>query len=256
MWHLRALGTQLALEAYPSIVQYIFDVAVLLSDSVSENVRKHLARLDVTKAVDNRWTFIYGAVASPDGWLTLTKPANTPSNPHPTASPQAQPQPSSQYQLQYAQQPQGLGSVPLQRAFGQQQYQQQMPSPGQTNARAYPHPQHPQPNKMFPQQLQRMAPNGHNGPPQLQQMQQMQALTQQRNTRPSPVQQQRAVAVPPPPPPPTSGVRKGGAMKQDNAERKAVAFALRRWEILPDSGGNAGGNETAISLGLFGARKV
>lgn len=35
-----------------------------------------------------------------------------------------------------------------------------------------------------------------------------------------------------------------------------VPFPLRRWELLPDQGNNASGNDTAISLSLFGARKV
>ena len=37
---------------------------------------------------------------------------------------------------------------------------------------------------------------------------------------------------------------------------KPIPFPLRRWEILPDPTSNAGGNDTAISLSLFGARKV
>jgi hypothetical protein len=39
----------------------------------------------------------------------------------------------------------------------------------------------------------------------------------------------------------------------------AVPFPLKRWEILPHTGGGSGGageNDTGISLSLFGARKV
>jgi mediator of RNA polymerase II transcription subunit 12 len=35
-----------------------------------------------------------------------------------------------------------------------------------------------------------------------------------------------------------------------------VPFTLRRWELLPEQGNNSSGNDTAISLSLFGARKV
>ena len=45
-------------------------------------------------------------------------------------------------------------------------------------------------------------------------------------------------------------------MKSDKVEMKPVPFALNRWEILPESGVNPAGNETAINLSLFGARKV
>jgi mediator of RNA polymerase II transcription subunit 12 len=35
-----------------------------------------------------------------------------------------------------------------------------------------------------------------------------------------------------------------------------VPFPLRQWELLPEQGNNSSGNDTAISLALFGARKV
>ena len=35
-----------------------------------------------------------------------------------------------------------------------------------------------------------------------------------------------------------------------------VPFPLRRWELLPDQGNNTSGNDTAISLALFAARRV
>jgi mediator of RNA polymerase II transcription subunit 12 len=45
-------------------------------------------------------------------------------------------------------------------------------------------------------------------------------------------------------------------MKQERADVKAMPYKLSRWEVLPESGSNVGGNETAISLSLFGARKA
>jgi mediator of RNA polymerase II transcription subunit 12 len=44
--------------------------------------------------------------------------------------------------------------------------------------------------------------------------------------------------------------------QQDKAEVRPMPFVLRRWEILPDPASIAGGNDTALSLGLFEARKV
>jgi mediator of RNA polymerase II transcription subunit 12 len=35
-----------------------------------------------------------------------------------------------------------------------------------------------------------------------------------------------------------------------------VPFPLRQWELLPEQGNNSSGNDTSISLALFGARKV
>jgi mediator of RNA polymerase II transcription subunit 12 len=35
-----------------------------------------------------------------------------------------------------------------------------------------------------------------------------------------------------------------------------VPFPLRQWELLPEQGNNSSANDTAISLSLFGARKV
>ena len=48
-------------------------------------------------------------------------------------------------------------------------------------------------------------------------------------------------------------------LSQQKAFNPPVPFPLRRWEILPHTGGGSGGageNDTGISLSLFGARKV
>lgn len=254
LWTLRALVTHPGLEAFPSTAQYVFDVAALLSDSASDDVRKHLARLDLAKATgDARCAFIFGTAAPPDGWLNLSKPVNASVNAQAASSPQSQPQPLNPNQSQQqSQQQTGSSSGPLQRPLSQQQFQQQVQS--QAQGRAYPqYTQHGPPHKMLPQQLQRMASNGQATQlQQLQQMQQMQALAQQRSAQPSPSQQQRTAAASGQPP--ASG--KGSAIKQEKMEMKTVPFALNRWEIVPESGGNPLGNETAISLSLFGARRV
>ena len=47
--------------------------------------------------------------------------------------------------------------------------------------------------------------------------------------------------------------------RQDNrvpGDTKRTAFPLRRWEIMPDSTPSMGENDSSLSLGLFGARKV
>ncbi|KAJ9665859.1 RNA polymerase II mediator complex subunit [Coniosporium apollinis] len=51
--------------------------------------------------------------------------------------------------------------------------------------------------------------------------------------------------------PPAVGQQSSGSSTQ-----RITPFVLRRWEILPDSSSNTGANDTALNLGLFGARKV
>ncbi|KAJ9641548.1 RNA polymerase II mediator complex subunit [Coniosporium tulheliwenetii] len=51
--------------------------------------------------------------------------------------------------------------------------------------------------------------------------------------------------------PPAVGQQSSGSSTQ-----RTTPFVLRRWEILPDSSSNTGANDTALNLGLFGARKV
>lgn len=50
--------------------------------------------------------------------------------------------------------------------------------------------------------------------------------------------------------------RQGGQTGQQKSLNPPVPFPLRRWELLPDQGSTTGGNDTSISLSLFGARKV
>jgi mediator of RNA polymerase II transcription subunit 12 len=41
-----------------------------------------------------------------------------------------------------------------------------------------------------------------------------------------------------------------------NVERKLTPYPLRNWEIMPDPTPVMGENDCAVSLGLFGARKL
>lgn len=56
----------------------------------------------------------------------------------------------------------------------------------------------------------------------------------------------------PQPPSQRSGTQAG----QQKSFNPPVPYPLRRWELLPDQGSTTGGNDTSISLSLFGARKV
>ncbi|KAF1958736.1 hypothetical protein CC80DRAFT_441342 [Byssothecium circinans] len=256
LWTLRGVLSHPYVEAYPATALFVFDVATLFSDSVSEDVRKHLCKVDAGKnAGDARCAYIFGGAISPDGWLNLMKPTTNASLPQSVLSPQAKLLATTAGPNQHQnQQPFPPGSGPMQRTASQQNLPQQ--TQAQSHARAYQYPQTQPGHKILPQQLQRVAPNGHGGQTtqlqQLQQMQQMQAFAQQRNVQASQGQQQRAVSI-------SSQQQigaKSSATKKEKVEMKAVPFTLNRWEILPDSGGNPSGNETAINLSLFGARKA
>jgi len=91
------------------------------------------------------------------------------------------------------------------------------------------------------------------------QMQQMQQM-QQRAMQPSPVYSQRS--TPAASQSQTSSQGQTGTqapgklqIRQDR-EIRHYPFVQPRWEILAESSGNPNGNETAINLSLFGARKV
>ena len=266
MGALNALIILPSLELYPSITEHIFDVAVVLSDHLSDDIRNHIARLESTRSTnDTRCQFVLGVAAPPDGWLVLTKPVVLPLTPQvvsqpstPLASPYHSPQLAS-----------SGPSTPQQRYFNQQQRQHLQQAQQAQQMRSY--PQYPQQsmsqNRVFPAQLQR-TPSGQ--PPQsslqqMQQMQQMQALVQQRATQPSPVHSQR------PMPAVTQGSAGGpvggnassnksqtGPGKNNNSQREIrhFPFVQPRWEVLAESSGNPYLNETAISLSLFSARKV
>jgi mediator of RNA polymerase II transcription subunit 12 len=74
-------------------------------------------------------------------------------------------------------------------------------------------------------------------------------------TRFGPSQQQMGARaqLPARPQPPQ---RPGASAGQQKSFNPPVPFPLRQWELLPDQGSTTGGNDTSISLSLFGARKV
>lgn len=254
MWSLRSLLAHPCLESFALVQQYVFDVATLLSDYISEDVRKYLTRLDMAKCgADNRYLFIFGAIPQVDGWLGLTKPAPATGASQAGSSPQGQPQtPSSTSQNQQQQNTNIM--PPLSRSMSQQHYQQVQ---GQVQGRGLQYQQNQQAHKALAQQLQRAASQGSQNS-QLQQMQQfqhMQSMGQQRQMSMSANQQQRMASTPASALSQTS-VGKSGGTRPEKVDVHPVPFVLNRWEILPESGGNPTANETAISLNLFGARRV
>ena len=70
--------------------------------------------------------------------------------------------------------------------------------------------------------------------------------------QPAQTQQQRALARRQPPVPGSAGP----ARPANNMERKLTPYPLRNWEIMPDPTPVMGENDCAVSLGLFGARKL
>jgi mediator of RNA polymerase II transcription subunit 12 len=266
---LNALITLPFLELYPSITEHIFDVAIILSDQLPDDVRSHAARLENMKSTnDVRCHFVLGAAAPIDGWLVLTKPVILPLNTQ-VASQPSTPMASPYHSPQLAS---SGPSTPQQRYLNQQQQQQQRQQLQQAQQaqqmRSYPqYPQHSMPqNRGLPAQLQRTSSGQtpQSSLQQMQHMQQMQALAQQRATQPSPVHSQR-------PTPAASQNIVGGTVGGNASSNKSqpgpinsnpqreirqFPFVQPRWEILAESSGNPNLNETAISLSLFGARKV
>lgn len=246
---LKALIVHPVLEVYPRIAEHIFDVAVILSDLLSDDVRIQLARSEsATCPEDPRCLFLVGSRMPVDGWLVLTKPVNQPQN---LSSSQLH-SPSTQQQL--PQMPSSGAPTPQQRYFNQQQQrQQQMQAQQAQQMRSYPqYSQHTHPqNKMLPAQLQRTPSNQPNPTPvqQMQHMQHMQSLAQQRATQPSPVQSQR-------PTPAAGGPSSSSKLQATQREVKQFPYMQPRWEILAESSGNPNANETAINLSLFGARRA
>lgn len=256
MTALKSLIVHPVLEVYPRIAEHVFDVAVVLSDLLSDDVRIQLARAETTTGADDpRCSFIIGSTTPIDGWLVLTKPMNTP-QPAQNLAPPPPPTPvPGQIQHQSSQMPGSGAPTPQQRYLSQQQMrQQQMQAQQAQQMRGYPqYSQHTHPqNKMLPAQLQRN-PSGPSPTPlqQMQHMQHMQSLAQQRATQPSPVQAQR---------PTHAAVGPGPTMsKLQAAQAKEVRqfpYVQPRWEILAESSGNPNANETAINLSLFGARRA
>ncbi|XPS71130.1 RNA polymerase II mediator complex subunit [Ascochyta lentis] len=253
MTALKSLIVHPLLELYPHIAEHIFDVTVVLSDLLSDDVRIQLARAEtITSPDDPRFSFIVGSAAPIDGWLVLTKPVNPP-QPAQNFAP-SQPQTPATVQSQY-QSPQTLssGASSPQRYFNpQQQRQQQMQAQQLRSYPQYPQHTHPQ-NKMLPAQLQRNPSNPSNPTPlqQMQHMQHMQSLAQQRATQPSPVQSQRPTPLASGP-----GATNGKISAAQAKEMRQFPYVQPRWEILAESSGNPNANETAINLTLFGARRA
>jgi len=259
-----ALLTHPSLELYPTITEHLFDVTVFLSDYISDDVRFHVTRLEGLKlANDSRCVFILGVTAPVDGWLVLAKPVNTSLN-QVTSQPPTPAPLQSQTSPYQSPQSSAAGSATSQQRYLSQQQQQQQQRQQQLQAQQMQHMrasqqyhQHPQ-NKMLPVQLQR-TPSSQASPSPLSQIQQMQQM-QQRAMQPSPAYSQR--------PAPAAGQGQVGTHGQMGAqapgklqirherEMRYYPFVQPRWEILAESSGNPTGNETAINLCLFGARKV
>ena len=254
---LRSLVVHPVLDIYPHITEHIFDVAVVLSDLLSDDVRIQLACAESTvPAEDPRFSFVVGSGMPVDGWLVLTKPVNPQQQAQNLPASQAQTPAVVQTQYQNPQMPITGAQTPQQRYFNQQQQRQQQTQAQQTQQmRSYPqYPQHTHPqNKMLPAQLQRNPSNQSNPTPlqQMQHMQHMQSLAQQRATQPSPVQSQRPTLTASGP-----GPLPGKMPAAQAKEVRQFPYLQPRWEILAESSGNPNANETAINLSLFGARRA
>ncbi|KAJ4287010.1 RNA polymerase II mediator complex subunit [Kalmusia sp. IMI 367209] len=213
----------------PRTAQYIFDVAIFLSDYIAEDARKNLIRVASTKVgTDARIAFILGIHPPVDGWLALTKPIPRSAVSQPGPSKQGN---SSQPQMQGQQQP-STGAMIAQRSSNQHQQLQQQQSHSQVQGRTFPRPQHQQSHKDSPQQTQPM-----------------QVASQQRGG-----QLQRAVSSPSQSSPSPAG--KSNTARQEKTDTRTVPYVINRWELLPDTSINPAGNETPIDLTLFNARKV
>ncbi|KAH8693421.1 hypothetical protein GQ44DRAFT_753948 [Phaeosphaeriaceae sp. PMI808] len=272
MGAIEALLVHPTLELYPLITEHIFDAAIILSDYMSDDTRNQIARLEATKTTNcSRYHFILGATTTTNGWLVLTKPVNIPLNTQTTSQPSTpitgQNQTPSVSQTSTFSQ-----ATTQQRYFNSQQQMQQRQQMQQTHQtqqtqQIRKHPQHPQhsiqPSRQLSGQFQR-TPSYQASPSSLQQMQhmqQIQGLAQQRATQPSPVHAQRSILT-------TSQGGSGGPVggaalgklqtthMNHSRELKQYPFVQPRWEVLAESSGNPNLNETAINLGLFGARKV
>lgn len=272
---MRCLFSHPILEAYPLVSEHILDVAALLSDYISDDVRNHLSRSELGRATGEAlFQFVLGAPVSVDAWLVMTQAITV------ASMPQMSSQPSTPLPLQNQspyQSPQLPGSGPptpqqqqqlQQRLFNQQQQQRQQMQQAQQAQQMRNYPQYPQHHMQQsrgpPQPLQRTL-SGQAAPSSIQQMQhmqQMQGYSQQRATQPSPVPSQRST--------PAAGGSSvtaqggGGPLGKlqigpygiQQKEIRQSPFVHPRWELLAESSGNPNLNETAISLSLFGARKV
>lgn len=252
IWLLRALFTHPALQRFPEMTEYLFDVASYFSDDLPDDLRAHLTRLAAAKpSQDARSAFIFGTLPSPDGWLNLITPSTAPSS-NATSTPQGsqcQPQTQSSYPNSQTQSP---SPMPMHRSLSQQSLSK-LAVTGQ-----------PQQQNKGPPGLQRFASAQVPSPQQMQ----MQQLAQQRSASVSPMQglsqnlnQAQGSGAG------TAGQASSGFWStgvvgaglghgKEKVEVRSVPFVVRRWEVLPDQGSLAGGNDTALSLGLFEARRV
>ncbi|KAH3986935.1 mediator of RNA polymerase II transcription subunit 12 [Parastagonospora nodorum] len=263
---LQDIVTHASLELFPSIIEHVFDVLIVLSDHISEDVRNQIARLESAKSTNSdRAYFIHSQKAPIDGWLMLTKPVIPPLDPPQPPNPNTTQNQSSPYQ---SPQMTSNTAAPQHRYFNQQQQQSQTLQPSQQTQHMRTYPQYAQhaaqPNRHLPAQLQRTPSHHASLSPlqQMQHMQQLQGLAQQRASQPSPIHSQRPTSVASPG---GMGGLAGGNAAPSKAHTSYVnqqrdtrqyPFVQPRWEILAESSGNPTLNETAISLSLFGARRV
>ncbi|KAF2279548.1 uncharacterized protein EI97DRAFT_464783 [Westerdykella ornata] len=265
MWSLRRVFTHPALNLLPSMSEYTFDAALFISDALPDDVRLQLSKLNIAKTPsDSRCVFLFECCATKDGWLALvrsTLASGEPGSMPGTFSPQPQSSiPQTQLQFENALHVRSANPGMLQRPQHHQQSQMQTQSHPQTTSRGYfQYPQHPQQSKTVPQiSPPSTAPVHASQHGQLQQMhriQQMQGLTAQRNLPPSPANTQRHLNATT-----HAGLHAGKSAplqsKQESGDTGMTPFLLSPWEILPEASGNSNLNETAISLGLFAARKL
>ncbi|SMR64665.1 unnamed protein product [Zymoseptoria tritici ST99CH_3D1] len=201
------------LQTQTSLLEYIYDVASALSDSLQDTVLSNLAKNVPTK--DPRLASILGSTANPDAWLAIV------SNPSGSMTGAAQ---GARAGLMRS--ASGVGTSAS--GLGIQQ--------------------------LSPQQMQQAQFTGRPLPLNQQQgqaahLQQAQMQAAQR----SPGQQFSPSFAKP-------GGAVGGSVRSvasgSGGETKIAPYPLRRWEIMSDATPVVGGNDTSLSLGLFGARKV
>jgi mediator of RNA polymerase II transcription subunit 12 len=206
-----------ALQLHNSLLEYIHDVASTLSDSLPDTILSNLAKNITTK--DPRLSNILGCSPNPDAWLAIV------SNPT-LATMMGGGQGLRGLARNGQPGPTGLGIGGSGHQLSPQQIQQ-----AQFSGRPLP-PQHP----LLQQQQQ-----------QILQQQQQQAMQSQMT---SPQQGSSAATFVKT----SGGVGVLGGLPR--GEVKVAPFPLRRWEIMSDATPVVGGNDTSLSLGLFGARRV
>lgn len=266
LWLLRCLFTHPALQCHPTTTEHAFDAAAYFSDDLPDDLRAHLAKLDAARPTpDPRSAFVFGSQPALDGWLGLvTLSAGTTANPSAgttaaaaasnatSTSLQSQAQSQSQYHTPAQRPPspmlRSLSQQGQQKLLLQQQAQQKASGGGGGGATSGTGGAHQQ---QQPPQLQRFATTqGQSPQPGSVSVQQMQQLAAQRSASASPMQGQSQNLSQ------SQSQGQGTLGRVEKVEVRPMPFLLRRWEILPDPASNAGGNDTALSLGLFEARRV